>query len=343
MADVFLSYAREDEARVGALVRLLEAQRLSVFWDRQIPPGQTWRESIGRALADARCVVVAWSAHSIASDFVAEEADDARRRGLLVPVLIDPVLPPLGFRSVQAADLHDLGSADPPANSAALVDAVRAVLRQHAAQRQPPPQSQSQPQPPPQPLPRPQAPALPRQQPAASGFAVPPAGSSSAAGSSGRPARTRRIGLAAAMIAAIAAIAAAGAWRWLRQPPAPAAPSISEGRERLPSRDGRARPVAPTRVQLLDAQFPESGGTVLRLRLTLGGRSAQTVAARDSFALLRRDGGEEPPADSRPVFETLEPGATIDFVLRFAGTDGVTLRTMLPDGAPIDTPLPPPR
>lgn len=338
MADVFLSYAREDEARVGALVRLLEAQRLSVFWDRQIPPGQTWRESIGRALADARCVVVAWSAHSIASDFVAEEADDARRRGLLVPVLIDPVLPPLGFRSVQAADLHDLGSADPPANSAALVDAVRAVLRQ-----QPPPQSQSQPQPPPQPLPRPQAPALPRQQPAASGFAVPPAGSSSAAGSSGRPARTRRIGLAAAMIAAIAAIAAAGAWQWLRQPPAPAAPSISEGRERLPSRDGRARPVAPTRVQLLDAQFPESGGTVLRLRLTLGGRSAQTVAARDSFALLRRDGGEEPPADSRPVFETLEPGATIDFVLRFAGTDGVTLRTTLPDGAPIDTPLPPPR
>jgi len=248
------------------------------------------------------------------------------------------VLPPLGFRSVQAADLHDLGSADPPANSAALVDAVRAVLRQ-----QPPPQSQSQPQPPPQPLPRPQAPALPRQQPAASGFAVPPAGSSSAAGSSGRPARTRRIGLAAAMIAAIAAIAAAGAWQWLRQPPAPAAPSISEGRERLPSRDGRARPVAPTRVQLLDAQFPESGGTVLRLRLTLGGRSAQTVAARDSFALLRRDGGEEPPADSRPVFETLEPGATIDFVLRFAGTDGVTLRTTLPDGAPIDTPLPPPR
>lgn len=343
MADVFLSYAREDEARVGALVRLLEAQRLSVFWDRQIPPGQTWRESIGRALADARCVVVAWSAHSIASDFVAEEADDARRRGVLVPVLIDPVLPPLGFRSVQAADLHDLGSADPPANGAALVDAVRAVLRQHAAQRQPPPQSQSQPQPPPQPLPRPQAPAPPRQQPAASGFAVPPAGSSSAAGSSGRPARTRRIGLAAAMIAAIAAIAAAGAWQWLRQPPAPAAPSISEGRERLPSRDGAARPVAPTRVQLLDAQFPESGGTVLRLRLTLGGRSAQTVAARDSFALLRRDGGEEPPADSRPVFETLEPGATIDFVLRFAGTGGVTLRTTLPDGAPIDTPLPPPR
>lgn len=41
MADVFLSYAREDEARVGALVRLLEAQRLSVFWDRQIPPGRT--------------------------------------------------------------------------------------------------------------------------------------------------------------------------------------------------------------------------------------------------------------------------------------------------------------
>lgn len=134
---VFVSYAREDEARIRVLVALLEAQALSVFWDREIPPGKTWRESIGQALTDARCVIVAWSHASVASDFVAEEADDARRRGVLVPVLIDPVLPPLGFRSVQAADLQDLGSAQPPANAGMLLDAVRAVLQPAAAVEQP--------------------------------------------------------------------------------------------------------------------------------------------------------------------------------------------------------------
>ena len=90
MSDVFISYAREDQDRITALVQLLQAQGLSVFWDRDIPPGKTWREHIGRALAEARCVVVAWSRASIASTFVAEEADDARARGILVPVLIDP-------------------------------------------------------------------------------------------------------------------------------------------------------------------------------------------------------------------------------------------------------------
>jgi hypothetical protein len=50
-------------------------------------------------------VVVAWSRHSLASHFVAEEADEGRQCGILVPVLIEPVTPPLGFRSVNAADL----------------------------------------------------------------------------------------------------------------------------------------------------------------------------------------------------------------------------------------------
>ena len=67
MSDVFISYAREDQDRITALVQLLQAQGLSVFWDRDIPPGKTWREHIGRALAEARCVVVAWSRASIAS------------------------------------------------------------------------------------------------------------------------------------------------------------------------------------------------------------------------------------------------------------------------------------
>jgi pantoate kinase len=59
--DIFLSYAREDQTRARDLAAALEQRGLTVFWDREVPPGQTWPSSIGAALANARCVVVAWS------------------------------------------------------------------------------------------------------------------------------------------------------------------------------------------------------------------------------------------------------------------------------------------
>src|SRR3954449_11186901 len=102
---IFFSYAREDQARVTPLVAVLGARGWSVFWDRRIPAGKTWRDHIGRALDEARCVVVAWSEASIRSEGVIEEADDGRERGILVPAFLDPVRPPRGFRGIQAADL----------------------------------------------------------------------------------------------------------------------------------------------------------------------------------------------------------------------------------------------
>lgn len=105
MADIFISYAREDQVRVESLVAALEQQGWSVFWDRRIPSGQTWRSYIGNALDQARCVIVVWSRDSVASTWVMEEADDGKRRGVLVPVLVDPVEQPRGFREIQTADL----------------------------------------------------------------------------------------------------------------------------------------------------------------------------------------------------------------------------------------------
>jgi len=103
--DIFLSYANEDHDRARALAAALESQGWSVFWDRTIPSGKTWREVIGKALHDSRCVVVAWSKASIDSTWVREEADVGRERGVLHPVLLDDVRPPLGFREIQAANL----------------------------------------------------------------------------------------------------------------------------------------------------------------------------------------------------------------------------------------------
>lgn len=105
MADIFISYGREDEDRIKGFVSALEQQGWSVFWDRRIPSGETWRSYIGKALDDAKCVVVAWSRHSVSSSWVTEEAEDGRRRGVLIPVLLDPIEQPRGFREIQAADL----------------------------------------------------------------------------------------------------------------------------------------------------------------------------------------------------------------------------------------------
>jgi len=104
--DIFLSYASEDRSRILPLVRALEGAGWTVFWDRTIPAGKTWRQVVGKELEECRSMVVAWSRASVESDWVLEEADKGKRRGILVvPVRIDEVEPPLGFGAIQAADL----------------------------------------------------------------------------------------------------------------------------------------------------------------------------------------------------------------------------------------------
>ena len=106
MSDIFVSYASEDRYRIIPVVRALEATGWSVFWDRTIPVGETWQKIIGTEIEACRCMVVIWSAASINKDWVYEEASEGKRRGVLAPVLIDDIIPPIGFRSIQAAKLE---------------------------------------------------------------------------------------------------------------------------------------------------------------------------------------------------------------------------------------------
>ncbi len=105
MADIFISYAHEDAKRASMLAEALELRGWSVFWDRRIPAGKTFASAIGQAIAKARCIVVLWSATSVASNWVLEEAEEGRERSILLPVLLEDVRPPLGFRVIKAADL----------------------------------------------------------------------------------------------------------------------------------------------------------------------------------------------------------------------------------------------
>jgi len=103
--DIFVSYASKDRERARPLVETLRTFGWTVWWDRELKPGETWDEVIGKALAAARCVVVLWSANSVASDWVRIEAEHARQRGTLVPVYLEMVALPAPLDRVHAADL----------------------------------------------------------------------------------------------------------------------------------------------------------------------------------------------------------------------------------------------
>jgi len=105
MADVFLSYAKEDRARARAVAATLESCGFSVFWDVKIREGSDWRRELERELGKARAMVVVWSESSGTSHWVKEEAEIGRQREILVPVVVDKVTPPLGFGTLQAIDL----------------------------------------------------------------------------------------------------------------------------------------------------------------------------------------------------------------------------------------------
>ncbi len=118
MADIFISYAHEDKERVAPIVDELEKIGWSVFWDRTIPPGKDWLSYIEKKLEVSSCVVVVWSASSVKSakdNWVLDEAVEAKKRDILVPLRIDEVDPPFGFRRAQSADLShwEKNSAEP--------------------------------------------------------------------------------------------------------------------------------------------------------------------------------------------------------------------------------------
>jgi len=105
MSDIFISYARADKDKAELLANAFSRNGWSVWWDREIPPGQSFDETIENALNAARCVVVLWSKHSVSSRWVKTEAAEGAERGTLVPAMIDHAPIPLEFKRIEAADL----------------------------------------------------------------------------------------------------------------------------------------------------------------------------------------------------------------------------------------------
>lgn len=139
MSDVFLSYASEDRERAAQLAHALDQQGWSVWWDRKIIAGQAFDQAIERELEAARAVVVLWSAHSIASEWVKNEAAVAAERGVLVPALIDSVKLPLEFRRKQTVDLVGWQGDESHPGFLGLCEGVAHAMGSEAPASRPPP------------------------------------------------------------------------------------------------------------------------------------------------------------------------------------------------------------
>ena len=129
MTDVFISYKAEDRRRIQPLVQALQSDGYSVWWDQHIGTGDEWRQTIEQQLDAAKCVIVAWSKDSIGPEghFVRDEASRAQRRHVYVPILLDPVDPPLGFGESQATSLRGWRGDRSDAQYQAILTAVRRI------------------------------------------------------------------------------------------------------------------------------------------------------------------------------------------------------------------------
>lgn len=124
MASVFLSYDREDARVARSIANALEKAGHTVWWDRHIASGAQYSKEIEAALKRADAVVVLWSAHSVDSAWVRDEAAIGRDTNRLVPVLVGNVEPPLGFRQYQTSNLSQWKGRT---SSAAFRDMLRAI------------------------------------------------------------------------------------------------------------------------------------------------------------------------------------------------------------------------
>ena len=90
MADIFISYARADNAAARALSERLEGQGHSVFLDVALTVGSSWDDEIRAAIERSEVVIVLLSQHSASNSWVQSEIQHAlAAKKRVIPVHLD--------------------------------------------------------------------------------------------------------------------------------------------------------------------------------------------------------------------------------------------------------------
>jgi hypothetical protein len=135
MADLFVSYAREDREGATAIVEALTEAGWSVFYDEHLPAGSHWILELEREIRAARCLVILLSVAAKDSRWIHEERVFAEENGLTVfPVRLDSSPLPLGFATRQTVSLPDWNG---DTKSPAFLEIVKKLERQCAPSNRP--------------------------------------------------------------------------------------------------------------------------------------------------------------------------------------------------------------
>jgi len=106
MAELFLSYAHQDIGQAETLAQLLEANGLTVWWDRRMVAGDKINDVIDEELEKAKGIIVLWSRISVKSDWVRGEALTAQQLGKLIPIKIEDCKLPIQYRGIHTPEVY---------------------------------------------------------------------------------------------------------------------------------------------------------------------------------------------------------------------------------------------
>lgn len=107
MVDIFISYSRENRAKVRLLAEKCAGLGYTVWWDEELPPHKSYGDVITEKIGAAKAAIVVWSKTAVASEWVRAEADIARNQKKLIQSALDDTFPPLPFNQIQWVMLDD--------------------------------------------------------------------------------------------------------------------------------------------------------------------------------------------------------------------------------------------
>jgi hypothetical protein len=107
LADVFISYKREERPRCERIAAKLRALGLDVWFDANLESGSSFDREIERTLAKAKAVLVLWSSKSVDSQWVRNEAGVGKEAEKLVAASLEPCKLPVSLAHVHHEALHN--------------------------------------------------------------------------------------------------------------------------------------------------------------------------------------------------------------------------------------------
>jgi len=133
MADVFLSYARQNAVIARRIAETLRKSGYSVWFDEQLPAHRPYSDVIAAELESAAGVVVIWSHAAAQSQWVRSEANRAREKGTLVQTRADDVRLPMPFDQIQCANLQSWKGDEASSGWQSVITSVAALVHSDSA------------------------------------------------------------------------------------------------------------------------------------------------------------------------------------------------------------------